>query len=302
MHGHGLLMRSANGAEWLQVSDATVSVLLPSAPLSKRDLELIQVKCYQALAKSKKVDLSFDILEHLDKPDFWIGRNGQKVGLDVAAFAFTERREAAAQFRLIKNRLRDAYRAGRLRQCQSINVNLAFKTDFIPHPEKIERAIAELTDILEGLQPDPQLWSTLDGSKWVLGKTPNPFPMGESGRTSDGNIEWYVTGNTLPNNSFSIECGFNLEHQYMGTATSMDVKQRLDEIIAQHDKPNQQIDELVIIAGGPDKNGDAVFDEALIASVFVEHWKGKIQPPKNARRVVLLNWGANTLHVLHELT
>ncbi|CAD6529152.1 hypothetical protein LMG27952_02267 [Paraburkholderia hiiakae] len=293
-------MTSNEGVQTLQMTDVTLKLLSPEEPLTKTELELIQLKRYQELAGTSAKDMAFILLEQGDRPDFWIERNGQKLGLDVAAFAFDKRRQAIAQFRLIKGRLRREYRAGRLRQCVGLNIVLQFSTAFIPRPENIDPAISELVEMFEGLEPDHEAWATLDGEKWVMGEVPDPFPMGEKGVTSDGSIEWYVAGPSMHNNRFVLECGFNVEHQYLATAGGADVKQRLDKIIAKHDKADQRIDELVIIAGGPDNDGEAVFDESMLASFFVTQWQGQVETPNHAKRVVLLNWQANTLHVLYE--
>ena len=99
-------------------------------------------------------------------------------------------------------------------------------------------------------------------------------------------------------NSFARECGFNVEHQYLETVTAAEVKCRIEEIIAKHDKCDQGIDELIIVAGGPDRNGDTTADEGMLADTFAVTWKGVVERPKNIGRVVMDNWGSNQLHVL----
>ena len=131
-----------------------------------------------------------------------------------------------------------------------------------------------------------------------MGVGPQPFPIGESGSSADGSISWCVVGNMIAQNSFSRECGFNVEHQYLETVTAAEVKCRIEEIIVKHDKRDQGIDELVIVAGGLDRNGDTTADEAMLADTFAVKWKGVVEKPKNMGRVVMDNWGSNQLHVL----
>ena len=241
---HGVLMISTTGTESLQVGDKTISLLQVDGEMKKEELERVQIKHYQDGVRRLKPELDFQIELQGEKPDFRIRRGTKSLGLDLAALAFTNRRRAVAQFRRVRDELRSAYRNGRLRFCRGLEILLSFSTEKVPRPNRIRAEISQLIAALETFKIDEQGWSALDGSKWVNGVGPEPFPIGESGSSADGSISWYVVGNMLAQNSFARECGFNVEHQYMETVTAAKVKCRIEEIVAKHDKRDQGIEEL----------------------------------------------------------
>jgi hypothetical protein len=298
MSNHGVIAQHDDGTESLQVSDATIKLLDMTGQISKEELELVQIQRYQSICEALSSPYSFRIIKQRDRPDFFVERGGKEMGIDVAAFAFNERRRSAAQFWDIKNALRDAYRAGRLRKCRGVEIVLAF-ADRIPTAANARIPIAELVDAFETLEVDWEARAKLDGPAWVMGKVENPFPIGQSGSTSDGSIRWYVSGLGSAKNVFSTECGFNIELQYLATATKNEVKDVLDGIVAKHDKPGQNIDELVIVAGGPDRFGEGTIDESMLATFFVEHWRGEINNPANVKEVILMNWARGTITALY---
>lgn len=296
---HGILWTSTTGEENLQVSDNTISLLQVDREMTKEELERVQIEHYRDSVRRLKPELAFEIESQSDKPDFRIRRGTKSLGLDVAALAFTKRRKAVAQFRKVRDELRAAYLNGQLRSCRGLEILLRFsKEQVVPCPNRISAAISQLIAALETFKIDEQVWSQLDGSKLVMGLEPEPFPMGESGSSADGSISWYVVGDMHAQNSFARECGFNVEHQYLETVTAANVKSRIEEIVAKHDKSDQGIDELVIVAAGPDRYGDTTADEAMLADTFAVTWKGIVENPKNIGRVVMDNWGSNQLHVL----
>ena len=210
---HGIVWISTTGEDYLQVSDNTISLLQVDREMTKEELERGQIEHYRDSARRLKPELDFQIELQSDRPDFRIRRSTKSLGLDVAALAFAERREALAQFRRVREELRSAYRKGQLRSCRGLEILLSFPTEHVPRPNRIRAEISQLITALETFKFDEQAWSQLDVSKWVMGVGPQPFPIGESGSSADGSISWCVVGNMIAQNSFARECGFNVEHQ-----------------------------------------------------------------------------------------
>lgn len=296
-----VLMKTTDGTERLQVSDTTICLLTTQDLIDKEKLERHQLEHFNGLAKLLRPDLAVEIISQADRPDFRVSRGGKLFGLDVAAFAFTARREAVNQFRSLKEHLINAYHRGRLRGCQGVHIVVAFGDPGTHPPRRLEQAtVDELITAFERLTIDSDAWERAATPDWVMGRVPNPFPMGQTGKTSDGQVEWHVPGLMRVENNFTKICLFQIEHLYLHTVTKDDVKLRLNEIISKHDQPGQGIDELIIVAGGPDRFGEGVMDESVIANVFINHWKERIAPPKCIRRVILDNWQASQLAVLFE--
>lgn len=291
-----------DGSERVQVGDATIGLVQVSGPpLKKTELELCHVEQFCRLAEKLRPDLSVEIVEQRDRPDFRVRRRTHEFGLDLVAFAFTERREAIFQFRFLKEQLRAAYDQGRLRQCEGICISVEFGERSESAPRKVtEKIVTELIDAFEKLRIDKEAWKVAAADEnWVMGGS-LPFPMGQQGKSSDGTVTWRVPGLAHNPSNFVAHCGFQLEHAYLETVTASEVKLRVNELVSSHDKLNQGIHELLIVAGGPDKFGEGVFDEAMVAHTFVTRWNGAIAPPNNLRRVILHNWISERIDVLYE--
>jgi hypothetical protein len=141
----------------------------------------------------------------------------------------------------------------------------------------------------------------LDPAALATGRVQPPYPLRQRGATADGAIKWYVNGLLgARRSSFSRECGFSIEQMYSHTVTASEVGEQMDKVVERHDHPSQGINELVIVAGGPDRFGDGLVDEGMMAEVFLDRWQGEITPPKSIRRVVLDNWVSGTLDILFE--
>lgn len=275
------------GDEVAQVGDNTILVLPLSQPLTKQGVELAQAEHFQREV-AENPNWAFDILLARDRPDFWIQRGTTRLGLDVAAFASTERRRAADQFRRLKRILMAEYRRGRLRQCEGVEVQLFFSEERLPKPEKFEKSITEFVVALEGYRVDHAAWARVDGVSFITGA--NPYPLGEAGTTTDGTMNWHVSGLNRSESVFSRSCGFNVEHQFVEMTSATKVAAELQRIIGAHDIAGQGINELVLVAGGPDIFGEAVGGESTISELYFDKWNGTIPAPKHLNRIFVDNW------------
>jgi hypothetical protein len=295
MISFSILMTTVDGNEHFQISDSTCTVYDFEGELNKQQLELVQLKHYQEKVKKIRPEFNFEIESQADRPDFKVCQNNKIHGVDVTEFAFTKRRSAFAQFREVKELLRKAYREGELRSCRGLQINLSFPARDKLRTNQLGNAVKQLVSALntyyfDGNVPDD----------WVNTPGPGPFPLGESGISDDALVSWYVVGNLPAGNSFYKECNFNVEHQYAENVDKNDVRAQLEKIINKHDKPDQNIDELVIVASGPDKYGEAIIDESAICNVFINRWKGSISEPKNIKRIVIDSWNSNDIYVLYD--
>jgi hypothetical protein len=88
----------------------------------------------------------------------------------VAKWVDAARKQATAEFWQIQQRLRHAYRDGRLRQCKNLRIAVELPTRKVPPPRKIEASIDEFMDILEKLSiadDEIQAWAFIqDETRW----------------------------------------------------------------------------------------------------------------------------------------
>jgi len=273
--------------EVAQIGDQTIQVLQLEQPLTKTAVEMAQATHFQRQVAAIP-EWAFTIEHARDRPDFWIQRNGRRLGLDVAALASTSRRRAADQFRKIKLVLMAAHRRGRLRQCRGIEVQLFFSTERIPTPQHFDKSAEELIFALEKYSVDAEAWEQIDRNQFLQGL--NPYPMGQHGESTDKSMNWHVSGLTNNQTIFSSNCGFNIEHQYTEIASATTFFAQVQRIISSHDVSSQNIDELLLVAGGPDIFGEAIAGESTIAEMYFEKWQGTIKPPAHLSRIYLDNW------------
>jgi hypothetical protein len=278
---------SEEGEEIAEVNDQMIRVLPLPQQLTKQGVELAQVKHFQHHVAEVQ-EWAFEIDLAHDRPDFWIRRGEQRLGLDVAALASTPRRRAADQFRKLKKTLIKAYGRGRLRQCKGIEVQIFFTTERVPTPQQFEGSVGELIEALERYKVDTQTWQRLDRDSFMAGA--NPYPMGQTGSSANQLMNWHVSGLIRSETLVSISCGFNIEHQYVELASPSKVSADLERIISGHDIVGQGIDELVLVAGGPDIFGEAVAGESMIAELYFGNWKGTISEPACLSRIFVDNW------------
>ena len=303
----GILMTGVNGEKSFQVSDAAFTVLPGRGAMTKQEREHEQALHYMQVADRKYADLAFSIEGQQDRPDFYIARAGTRIGLDVTDFSFPERRSAAARFRTVRAGLIAAYDRGLLRGCRGIGISLSFPDTKVGSDKRLAVEIPQLADMLDTIVVTEAHHGQF-GKDWVDAAGPGPYPMGLEGSTKSGFIKWTVTGiftgdpNVPGADSFLTHCGFAIEHIYRQTVGLPQVKAELDRVVSKHDKTDDQgIDELLIVAGGPDENGNSIPGDVSMVSWFLSEG-GEIAAPTRIKRVVLDCWGTDRLDVLYDQT
>ena len=294
-------MRDELGLETFQFGDSTTKLLKVFNPLTKEEHELAQVVHYCGLAFAKYPELAFQ-LEGIggNPPDFLISRGNKEIKLDVVSFSFTQKRAASVRFRTLKQAVLESFRRGELPGLSNINFAVRFLDNVVLGDIALNKIV--IPEFIESLKKiGRQSWS-IDAfdSNWAGQPGPGPFPMNQEGTTSDNKMKWYVSrvGQTLIDNDFVRECNFNIENNYRTTLNFNDIEQRVMELIQSHDQP--LIEELLIVAGGPDKFGEGFDDEASFASIFISRRKEYFIKPKYLQRIVIDNWRKDTLDVIYE--
>lgn len=296
-----MLAKQENGEELYHIKDSTDVLINVVKKLNKQDLEKIQLDHYHKSIQVKLPELAFEI-EGVgnNPPDFIISRNGKSYGLDLVALSFTERRKAFRDFSRLKAKVIKEYESGRLRSCHGIEIGVRFSSEVIPSDRYLEKAISDLIEWLDLLKPYPGFMEE-NNSDWVSQVGKCPYPLGETGVSRDGFIMWdVVTIGCISDNYFSRKCQFGIEHIYQETVTAVEIAERVNFLINNHDKSHQNIQELVIVAGGPDEFGEGRADEAAIANIFLKKSKDLVNPPNNIKRVVVDNWRTGDVVVIYE--
>ncbi len=301
----GILMTGINGEKWFQVTDAAFTVLAGKAAMSKLEREYEQALHYMQVANRKYANLAFIIDTQQDRPDFHILRGGARIGLDVTDFSFRDRRSAAVRFRAVREGLISAYDRGLLRGCRGTGISFSFPDTKVGSDRRLAAEIPELVEMLNTIEVTEAHHAQF-GKDWVRGVGPGPYPMGLEGSTKSGFIKWVVTGtftgdaNLAGADSFLTHCGFAVEHIYRQTVGLPQVKAELDRIVSKHDKADDQgIDELLIVAGGPDELGNSIPGDVSLVRWFITEG-GKIAAPVRIKRIVLDCWGTDCLDVLYD--
>lgn len=291
---------NGNGPSAMLPTDI-ISLMRTEKPMSTHEMDRVQMTEYKRLVSLHWPDMAFEIELQRERPDFIILRGGMKCGVDMVALTSTSRKAASAQFWQLKERLRCAYQKGRLRQCAGLQFGLRFQDNKVPPARIIENAIDELASIFEEFSVTEECMRDLADPNSVM-KAP-PFPLGQNGSTACGKIHWDVAGvfrnhPSQPQDSFTRDCKFSVVHWFADNINNEELAATFDRLIRNHDKEESQgIDELVIIAGGPDKYGDVLTSEAQLASLY-RTWKPQVPVPKFIKRIVLLDWATSSLEVV----
>lgn len=294
-----------DGQQSTSLPDRVISIVDVPSKMSKNDWELLYFNEYKRVIENYLPDQKFELVgkPEPDPPDFIIERNGEHIGLDFVALFSTERKQASSEFWHLKERFRAAYAEGKLRKCKDLCFSISFPTQKVPRIGNIAGAVDELIDIFGELQIGKELIDFLNKPTRDASK-PFPYPLEEEGITKCGTIKWRVESNivNLPGDRYSSlynHCGFELKHAFGEWITSVELEEWLNRLIASHDKKaEQKIDELVVVAGGPDRYGDSLTSELTLFSL-IGRWKSKIIAPKHIKRVVLLGWRTRAVRVLY---
>ena len=259
---------------------------------TKRAMEFAHLQHFKRLIKTQLPDLQFRLLgDGADPPDFLLSRDATKFGLELTVFASAQRRERAAFFWKLHERLLLAYDKGRLRGLSGIKVDLAF---------------GEL-----GAKPvrvDDELFDQLIKAFDQLGRQNRPsmardveIPSDEWPNGSVGPLRWYVSSyadHPFRGSKLSNITGFEMEYTHREWTKTADVERAINERIVAKDRGG--VDELLIVAGGPDQAGRQFPAEALLASHLLEKGTPAFVKPAHIQRVFIDVWGTERVYLIHD--
>lgn len=119
-------MLLARGKDGEVLSPPDELIQLP-AFATQRAMEFAHLQHFKRLIKSQLPHLQFRLIgDGTNPPDFFLSRSDAKFGLELTVFATPERRERAAFFTKLHDRLLLAYGKGRLRCLSGMKVDMAF--------------------------------------------------------------------------------------------------------------------------------------------------------------------------------
>ncbi len=289
-----LLLATAARGEILTPSDR-VEQHPPFA--TKRAMEFAHLQHFKRLLNSQLSHLRFRLIgDGSEPPDFVISRDGLSVGLELTVFAEPERRERAAFFCKLQDRLLHVCSKGRLRRLCGIKIDLAFRElgarPFTVDDANFEQLVNEFDEL--GLLERPETSNGLKDSSGMV----TYWPSGKVGL-----IEWCVSGySNLPwrGSKLSNATGFEVEYTHRQWTSTEDVVRAINKSITAKDREGQGTDELLIVAGGPDQAGRAFPAEAFLADHALKSCTESIVKPTYIKRVFVDIWGLERLYLLHE--
>ncbi|MBC7994054.1 MAG: hypothetical protein H7Z15_12530 [Rhizobacter sp.] len=259
---------------------------------TKRAMEFSHLQHFKRLIKSQLPDLQFRLLgDGADPPDFFLSRSDTKFGLELTMFASAQRRERAAFFSKLHERLLLAYGKGRLRGLSGIKVDMAFG-ELGAKPVSVDDVLFD------------QLIEAFD----KLGKQKRPsmapdveIPSDEWPNGTVGPLNWYASSYAdypFRGSKLSNIMGFEVEYMHRQWTTTAEVERAINERIMAKDRAG--VDELLIVAGGPDQAGRQFPAEAILASHLLEKGTPAFVKPAHIQRVFIDVWGAERLYLIHD--
>lgn len=261
---------------------------------NKQAMEFTHLQHFKKSVKAHIPELQFRMIGMGDDPpDFLLHRNGVQFGLELTVFASPERRERASFISKIHDRLLDVYKSGRLQGLSGMRIDLAFGS-------------------LGGkpFQIDDALFNQLVDAWDDLGKLERPsmdidvdIPSGEWPTGTVGALEWWVSSYStqrMSGSKFANITGFEVEYTHREFSAVLDVAGSLSDIIKSKDHP--AVDELLIVAGGPDRNGRRYIAESMTAIHLLEGRKYTFDKPTHIKRVFVDVWGPDRAYLIYDGT
>jgi hypothetical protein len=288
-----MISASSTSGEILSPPDEVVQ--LPSFA-TKRAMEFAHLQHFKRLIGSQLPHLNFRLIgDGLDPPDFVLSREHSHFGLELTVFATPERRERAAFFSKLHDRLLLAHVKGRLRGLSGIKVDVAFgdlgEKPFAINDDSFEQLVGSFCQLGKQKRSSRSRYAATE-----------PVSAAEWPRGEAGSIRWYVSAyadTPFRGSKLSNATGFEVEYMHRQWVTTEDVARAINERVSAKDRAGQGVDELLIVAGGPDQAGRAFPAEAMLAYHFLEGRAAPIVRPVHIQRVFVDIWWLDRLYVVH---
>lgn len=260
----------------------------PDAPLNKALLEWTHVQRFAADCRGSTGSEAFAAIEPNpnDPPDFFaVLPDGQRIGVELAAFAIEERRSAEALFRNLRDKLvlQHRHRTGHLTGCTVIvwygkdqNPNTR------PHKKTDDAAAEELIEALVAYRPDIAALR-MQVSKGIPLQMP---PLGPETISADATFYAVPFLNAVPTGPFVSITGYNIVLAYTTVHTAASVNSTIQRLVREHDKKG--VDTLLITSGAPDRSGAMYPLEQVISDFYLQH--PTALQTDHISRVILHRW------------
>lgn len=259
-------------------------------------MEFAHLQHFKQLIRSQLPHLHFRLLgDGPEPPDFVLSRDNSQFGLELTVFATPERRERAAFFSKLHDRLMLAHSKGRLRGLSGMKVDLAFGDLGVKPFAVTDASFEQLVGAFDQLGKQGRPSISRDA-------TAAPVSAAEWPRGEAGLIKWYVSAYSnqpFRGSKLSNATGFEVEYTQRQWVKTEGVARAINERISAKDRAGRGIDELLIVAGGPDQAGRAFPAEAMLAYHLLESRSTSIVRPVHIRRVFVDIWGPERLYLVH---
>ena len=270
--------------------------------VAKEVLERFHLECFRADHVLEYGRTPWDLVERgEDPPDFVVQSSEQKHGVDCAALADHHRRLGY----VLMDHLRERLVAGADGRDFSGVVGCVLSVWFGPTlsdlpPKRWDNSIIEpLLDEIAACRVDHEAVARLNAEISARGFPQVMPPVVSTG--SVGNIAGFVA-NVIAGPAegvrFSTGLGFDVQLSRPAELSAASVLELVQRIVTAHDKP--AIEELILIAGGPDRRGMRYPAEEAIAA-FLLSQEGIKVTAKHLRAVAVHLWFARRIAYL-ELT
>jgi hypothetical protein len=255
---------------WLAL-EQSIPWIRPDAPLNKALLEWTHVQRFAADYRGVIGSEVFAAIEPNpnDPPDFFATLpDGQRIGVELAAFAIEERRSAEALFRNLRDKLvlQHRHRTGHLTGCTVIvwygkdqNPNTR------PHKKTDDAAAEELIEALVAYRPDIEALRMEVASGMPL-QMPS---LGTETISADATFYAVPFLNAVPTGPFVSITGYNIVLAYTTVHTVASVTATLRRLVSEHDRKG--VDTLLITSGAPDRTGAMYPLEQVISDFYLQH-------------------------------
>ena len=270
----------------------------PSARLDKEMVELMHVQRFAADCRSATGVELYAAIEGNpeDPPDFFVTLDdGNRGGLECAAFSVEERRGAQALFRNLKNKLafQQRHRTGHLTGCSVIVwFGKGQSPDTRPPRKNDDVAVEELIEALSQYRPNVEDLRT----QFSTGMPPQMPPLGTGSAPKDATFYAVPMLNSIPVGPFTSISGYDVVLAYSTKHTASSVSAVVEKLVRDHDK--EGVDTLLITSGGPDRDGVMHPMEQVISDFYLQN--PKVLKTDYISRVIMHLWPTGDAYDLLE--
>jgi hypothetical protein len=289
---------SAEPTMWIAL-EQEIPWLRPDARLDKKMVEFMHVQRFAADCRGATGAEPYAAIEGNKEdlpPDFFATlADGNRVGLECAAFSVEDRRRAEALFRNLKNKLvfQQRHRTGHLTGCSVIMwFGKGQSPDTRPPSKNDDVAAEELIEALSQYRPNVEALRT----QFSAGMPPQMPPLGTGSASKDATFYAVPMLNSIPVGPFTSISGYNIVLAYSTQHTASSVAAVVEKLVQDHDK--EGVDTLLITSGGPDRDGVMHPLEQILSDFYLQN--PKTLKTDHINHVIMHRWPTGDAYDLLE--